>query len=93
MPGLTPESTILATSPACPRQIIRYGKFVYGLQCHAEFTAEVIKLLIAETPDLQKQSENFPFVQSADEMLKIYFSEMNQKLMVFLDNLVEEYNK
>ncbi|WP_226000073.1 glutamine amidotransferase-related protein [Paenibacillus sp. BJ-4] len=36
MPGLTENCKIIAYSEACPRQIIEYGKLVYGFQCHLE---------------------------------------------------------
>ncbi len=46
MPGLTPESKILASSEGCPRQIVRYSPKVYGFQCHFEFTPEAIEAMI-----------------------------------------------
>jgi GMP synthase-like glutamine amidotransferase len=50
MPGLTDQATILATSEGCPRQIVQYGNFVYGFQCHMEFTADAMKGLF-NTPN------------------------------------------
>ncbi len=46
MPGLTDQAIILATSEGCPRQIVQYGNFVYGFQCHMEFTVEAVEGLI-----------------------------------------------
>ncbi len=46
MPGLTDQATVLAESEGCPRQIVQYGNFVYGFQCHMEFTVEAVEGLI-----------------------------------------------
>ena len=46
MPGLTPESKILATSEGCPRQIVKYTPKVYGFQCHFEFNMDAIEGMI-----------------------------------------------
>ncbi|VEA31209.1 glutamine amidotransferase [Salmonella enterica subsp. enterica] len=46
MPGLTDQATVLAESAGCPRQIVQYGNFVYGFQCHMEFTVEAVEGLI-----------------------------------------------
>jgi len=84
MPGLTPESKVLATSAACPRQIIAYADHVYGFQCHMEFTREVVELLIAEEEAFAVR-ENYRFVQSPDEIRNFDYDEMNRKLYGFLD--------
>jgi GMP synthase (glutamine-hydrolysing) len=47
MPGLTAESTLLAYSDGCPRQMVRYAPTVYGFQCHLEIAIEGIRKLIA----------------------------------------------
>jgi len=39
MPGLTAAAVVLATSAGCPRQIVAYGRHVYGLQLHLELTS------------------------------------------------------
>ncbi|MEA7543776.1 hypothetical protein ONO12_25665, partial [Salmonella enterica subsp. enterica serovar Montevideo] len=41
--GLTDQATVLAESEGCPRQIVQYGNFVYGFQCHMEFTVEAVE--------------------------------------------------
>ncbi|MCP1136178.1 hypothetical protein NKT34_23040 [Paenibacillus polysaccharolyticus] len=49
--GLTSDSQIIAYSEGCPRQIVRYQKFVYGFQCHLEFNLELIDLLIENSKE------------------------------------------
>ncbi|SDC05851.1 type 1 glutamine amidotransferase [Niabella drilacis] len=87
MPGLTPESKILATSIGCPRQIIAYSNLVYGFQCHMELTPEVIELLIAEDEDFLTNSTTHKFVQKPDEIRSFDYTVMNGKLFRFLDKL------
>jgi len=91
MPGLTREGRILASSEGCPRQIISYAPFVYGFQCHMEFTPELIELLIASDETPQESSTRNRFVQSPDEIRRFDFSEMNVKLFGFLDKLAAGY--
>jgi GMP synthase (glutamine-hydrolysing) len=93
MPGLTPESKILASSVGCPRQIVRYTNLVYGFQCHMELTPEVVRLLIATEEDLFLQSQSHQFVQSPDEIQVYDYSEMNSKLHLFLDLLECAYTR
>jgi len=91
MPGLTPEAKIIAYSEGCPRQIIEYGKRVYGFQCHMEFNREVIELLIANADPALDTLAQYRFVQQAAALRQNDYSEMNAKLFVFLDKLSEEY--
>lgn len=90
MPGLTPQSKILARSTGCPRQIVAYGERVYGFQCHMELTPEVVELLIAEEPAFLTQNTAHKYVQKPDEIRSRDFSEMNEKLFQFLDKLAGE---
>ena len=87
MPGLTPQSKILATSTGCPRQIVAYGDLVYGFQCHMELTPEVTELLIAEEVDFLTNNTTYKYVQQPCEIRSCDFSEMNEKLFQFLDKL------
>lgn len=87
MPGLTPQSKVLATSAGCPRQIVSYGDLVYGFQCHMEFTPEVTELLIAEEVDFLTNNTTYKYVQKPDEIRGYDFIEMNDNLFQFLDNL------
>lgn len=93
MPGLTASSMVLAYSEGCPRQIIEYSTLVYGFQCHMEFTLDVIELLIAaferELPTLTHER----FVQQPESLRRNDYNEMNEKLFVFLDKLVLDYQK
>lgn len=92
MPGLTPDSTILAESEGCPRQIVRYGKGIYGFQTHMEFTRKIIEKGIEDTGEELERShtpEN-RFVQSAEELLAFDYTEMNALLSDFLDALAAE---
>lgn len=91
MPGLTPQSIVLATSAGCPRQIIVYSNLVYSFQCHMEFTPEVIELLIAEELDFLTSNTTHKFVQKPEEIRGYDYTEMNDKLFQFLDKLVTEY--
>lgn len=91
MPGLTPEAKIIAYSEGCPRQIIEYSNLVYGFQCHMEFNREVIELLIASSdPSLEKLAHH-KFVQQPGALRANDYSDMNEKLFVFLDKLSEAY--
>ncbi len=92
MPGLTPQSKVLATSTGCPRQIVAYGDLVYGFQCHMELTPEVVELLIAEEADFLINNTKYKYVQKPDEIRSYDFSEMNKKLFQFLDKLAADYS-
>jgi len=91
MPGLTAGAKVLAYSEGCPRQIIEYGPRVYGFQCHMEFTREVIALLIAASESELAGLTHHRFVQQPDALRQNDYSEMNEKLFVFLDKLVAAY--
>ena len=90
MPGLTEDAVVLATSQGCPRQIIRFSPKHYAFQAHLEFDPDAIELLIAADGEekLREQSEKLPFVQTPEELRGNDYSEMNAKLYVFLDSLV-----
>lgn len=93
MPGLTPDSKVLAYSEGCPRQIVRYADFAYGFQCHLEFTKSGIEGLIANSGDALVEPINKRFVQSAAALRNNDYSDMNAKLVTFLDNLAAAYAK
>ncbi|HBM3026331.1 TPA: type 1 glutamine amidotransferase [Klebsiella oxytoca] len=90
MPGLTPEAEVLASSEGCPRQIVKYRDRVYGFQCHMEFDAEVIELLIAHSQQELSAARGRRFIRSEQEMRAWDYREMNQKLWTFLDKLTEK---
>ncbi|MFD2965917.1 type 1 glutamine amidotransferase [Sphingobacterium bambusae] len=91
MPGLTADSEVLATTVGCPRQIIAYSNFVYGFQCHMEFTPEVVELLIAEEEDFLVNNHTHRFVQKPDVIRNYNYAHMNDMLFQFLDKLAAEY--
>lgn len=91
MPGLTPEAKVIARSEGCPRQIVAYGKWVYGFQCHMEFNPEVIDLLIANADPALETLAHHRFVQQAEALRQNDYADMNAKLFTFLDKLSEEY--
>lgn len=87
MPGLTPEAEVMASSGGCPRQIVKYSDRVYGFQCHMEFDAEVIELLIAHSQQELSAARGRRFIRSEQEMRAWDYREMNEKLWAFLDKL------
>lgn len=91
MPGLTDGAKVLAYSEGCPRQIVEYSPLVYGFQCHMEFTKEVIELLIAASETELAGLTQHRFVQQPAALRQNDYSQMNEKLFVFLDRLAVEY--
>lgn len=91
MPGLTADAVILAHSEGCPRQIIAYSDRVYGFQCHLEFTTEIIEMLISNTLNDLRHATKYRFVDTVETLRSHDYSDMNQKLYVFLDKLVAMY--
>ncbi|WP_294834336.1 type 1 glutamine amidotransferase [uncultured Gilliamella sp.] len=91
MPGLTQDAKIIAYSEGCPRQIIAYGKLVYGFQCHMELTHDVVEKLIAHSQNDLNQAAKYRFVDTEDKLRSHDYSKMNYKLFVFLDKLTQLY--
>src|SRR3989344_3294153 len=87
MPGLTPESKILATSKGCPRQIVRYAPKIYGFQCHFEFTPEAIEGMIQNNSHELENYKSLLYIETAEQLRAHNYSEMNDKLFKFLDLL------
>lgn len=90
MPGLTAESKILATSEGCPRQIVRYAPKIYGFQCHFEFTPEAIEAMIENNAHELEENKGLPYIQTADQLRKNDYSEMNKLLFIFLDKITNQ---
>jgi len=82
MPGIPAGAEVLATSNACPRQIIRFTPYAYGLQCHLEFTAEDMHAMVSHGHDLQSGR----YTQTKEELLNHNYSTINQLLFLFLDH-------
>lgn len=91
MPGLTPESKILAISEGCPRQIVRYTPKVYGFQCHFEFTSEAIEGMIKNCGNELGEYKDLPYIQSAEELRTQDYESFNKLLFTFLDYMEETY--
>ena len=91
MPGLTEDSVIIAESDGCPRQIVRYGKYVYGFQTHMEFTHEIVAAGIEDAGGRLNCTGRF--VQTEEQLLAFDYSKMNALLSSFLDAMVEEYRR
>ncbi|MCR4328489.1 MAG: gamma-glutamyl-gamma-aminobutyrate hydrolase family protein [Patescibacteria group bacterium] len=90
MPGLTPESKILATSEGCPRQIIRYAPKIYGFQCHFEFTPEAIEGMIENNTHELEGHKGLPYIETAEQLRSHNYAEMNNLLFNFLDKIAEQ---
>ncbi len=86
MPGVPADAAVLAKSAGCPRQVIRYGEKVYGLQFHLEFTKEKLQKLIDKCKDDLTPSK---YTQTAEEMLSANFKEINASMKLVLDQLTE----
>ncbi len=84
MPGLTVEAKLLAYSAGCPRQIIRYKKKVYGLQCHLEITRAGIETMIKAVPGDLKHSR---FTQTAVDLLKNDYHAIHQNMYRILERV------
>lgn len=88
MPGLTVESKILAVSEGCPRQIVCYSSKIYGFQCHFEFTSEAVEGMIKNSTQELEKYKGLPYVETASELLRHDYSEMNNFLFRFLDDFI-----
>lgn len=84
MPGLTADAQILAYSTGCPRQIIKYKKNVYGLQCHLEITKDGIATMIEACPDDLKPST---YTQNKEQLLANDYQSINTLMIKMLDSL------
>ena len=89
MPGLNPESKILATSEGCPRQIVRYAPKIYGFQCHFEFTPEAIEGMIKNNAHELEDYKGQPYIETAGQLRSHSYGEMNDLLFNFLDKISE----
>lgn len=84
MPGETSESTLLAYSDGCPRQVLRYGPKWYGLQCHLEITSQGINELIDACPESLAPST---FTQNIDALRANNYPAIHQTMFTILDRL------
>ncbi len=91
MPGLTADTAVLAESDGCPRQIVRYGKYVYGFQTHMEFTREIVAAGIEDVGGEIRVTG--PYVKTREELMADDYAAMNRLLSGFLDAVAEAYLK
>lgn len=89
MPGISQDAVILAKSEGCPRQIVRYGRYVYGFQTHMEFTHDIMAAGLRDAGGQIKAKG--PFIQSTEELLEYDYTEMNKMLASFLDAMMDDY--
>ena len=90
MPGLTKDAVILMYSEGCPRQIVRYSKYVYGFQTHMEFDhRSIVDGIKASTDELSKLKG--PYIQKEEELLAFDTTKMNNLLCSFLDRMIKDY--
>ena len=92
MPGLTKDSVILMYSEGCPRQIVRYSRFIYGFQTHMEFDHRSLVDGLKASADELKDLKG-PYIMSEKEILVFDTTKMNALLCSFLDNLIRDYLK
>ncbi|WP_320779353.1 glutamine amidotransferase-related protein [Streptomyces sp. CRN 30] len=90
MPGLTPDATVLAGSAGCPRQIVAYGRFLYGFQCHMEFDQDIVEALIASAGRELAALDDHRFVQRPEQLRRNDHRETNERLALFLDRLAAD---
>lgn len=91
MPGVPEHARVLASSDGCPHQIVRFDDFVYGFQCHAEFTQEVVDLLIEYGAHEFEDTDQQSFIQTPETIRSFDYTEMNQLLCKFLDRFTKAY--
>ena len=92
MPGLTKDTAILMYSEGCPRQIVRYSKYVYGFQTHMEFDhRSLVDGFKASEAELDKLKG--PYIQNKEQVLAFDTTEMNNLLCSFLDKMIQDYLK
>lgn len=84
MPGLTPDSKILAYSDGCPRQIIRYAPHIYGFQCHLEPALANIEAMIHHCPHDLKPGA---YIQTATQLLAHDYLAMNRIMIQILNKI------
>lgn len=89
MPGLIPDSKVLAVSEGCPRQIVRYAPKIYGFQCHFEFTLDAIEAMIENNAHELEEYKNLPYIETVEQLRSHDYNEMNQFLFTFLDKITK----
>ncbi len=86
MPGETSTSSLLAKSEGCPKQIVKYGKNIYGFQCHLEITQEGMKTMVEHCLHDLVASQ---FTQSKEELVSQDYRAINEMMITILDRIVK----
>ena len=92
MPGLTKDAVILMYSAGCPRQIVRYSKYIYGFQTHMEFDHRSLVEGFKAGQDVIHELKG-PYIQKQEDILAFDTTKMNSLLCSFLDKLIADYLK
>ena len=89
MPGLTKDAVIIMVSEGCPRQIVKYSKYVYGFQTHMEFDHRSYLEGIKESAESLKLKG--PYIKNKKEIERFDTTEMKNLLFSFLDRMIKDY--
>jgi len=85
MPGVPKGAEILAYSEGCPRQVVKYDRFIYGFQCHFEFTKEAIQGMLNHCSSDIAQADIMPYIQDSKTLKSHDYDSINHYLFQFLD--------
>lgn len=88
MPGLPVGSVVLATSPGCPRQIIRFNERTIGTQCHFELTSDLVKEM---ADHCHNDLNHGPYIQNLSDFVNADFDAINKVLFTLLDRFVDDH--
>lgn len=86
MPGVSDDFTLLAASDGCPRQIIKFAKYVYGFQCHIEIEKDGAKDLINHCGDDLTPGS---YIQRSKEILEADFSVMHKNMEIIFQRFID----
>lgn len=85
MAGLPKGAVIVAESPGCPRQAIRFSDKVYGFQFHLELTPGIVRALIENcSEDLAPDT----YVQTKEQILTEDLHPSHERMIILLEALV-----
>ena len=89
MPGLNKDAVIIMKSEGCPRQIVRYSKYVYGFQTHMEFDRTSFINGIKESGESLELIG--PYIKTKEDILAFNPFQMNELLSSILNKLIKSY--
>lgn len=85
MTGIPNNTVILAESPGCPRQIVRFQDRVVGLQCHFEMDLKCIEGMIQNCEGDLKPGK---YIQPPQTPRDQNYSTINEQMEIILDRLI-----